>query len=99
MILIIKEHRASQEASTSTSTRMAALAVVNSILALNSLIPALPQSVTNGATDLGTLSAPTYLSGVDGKKSWGDDTVVNTNPYEAGPVTGKYEILCQSDFV
>ena len=68
----------------------AAAAVVNSILALTSLVPALPQSVTNGASILGTLSAPSLsLTGVGGVVSWGSDTVSNTNPYTAGPVTGK----------
>ena len=68
----------------------AAAAVVNSILALNSLAPALPQSVTNGASVLGTLSAPSLsLTGLNGIVSWGSDTVDNTNPYTAGPVTGK----------
>ena len=68
---------------------MAAAAVVNAILALPQLIPALPQSVTNGASVLGTLSAPSLsTTGLGGVISWGSDTVDNTNPYNAGPVTG-----------
>ena len=67
----------------------AAAAVVNAILALPSLVPSLPQSVTNGASDLGTLSAASLsTTGVGGVISWGSDTVDNTNPYTGGPVTG-----------
>ena len=68
----------------------AVAAVANSISALTSLVPALPQSVTNGASVLGTLSAASLsTTGVGGVISWGSDTVDNTNPYVAGPVTGK----------
>lgn len=73
-----------------SSMTTAAAAVVNGILALTSLVPALPQSITNGASVLGTLSAPSLsLTGVGGVISWGSDTVSNTNPYTAGPVSGK----------
>ena len=69
---------------------VAASAVVNGILALSSLVPSLPQTVTNGASILGTLTAPTLsLTGVNGIISWGSDTVNNTDPYTAGPISGK----------
>ena len=69
---------------------VAATAVVNGILALNSLVPALPQTVTNGASTLGLLTTATLsLTGLNGIISWGSDTVDNTNPYTAGPVSGK----------
>ena len=68
----------------------AAVAVADSILALTSLVPALPQTVTNGASVLGTLVAPLLsTTGVGGIITWGSDTVANTNPYTSGPVTGK----------
>ncbi|CAF9905675.1 hypothetical protein IMSHALPRED_003923 [Imshaugia aleurites] len=64
-------------------------AVANAVVALTSLVPSLPQAVTNGASVLGTLTAPTLsLTGVNGIISWGSDTVNNTNPYTAGPVSG-----------
>ena len=73
-----------------TSMTTTAAAVVNAILALTSLVPSLPQSVTNGASVLGLLSAPTLsLIGAGGISSWGSDTVNNTNPYTGGPVSGK----------
>ncbi|CAD6581208.1 MAG: hypothetical protein ASARMPREDX12_000394 [Alectoria sarmentosa] len=59
-----------------------AAAAVASIVALTSLVPSLPQTVTNGASVLGTLSAPSLsLTGVDGIVSWGANTVSNYNPY------------------
>lgn len=59
-----------------------AVAAVASIVALNSLVPSLPQAVTNGASVLGTLAAPNLsTSGVDGIVSWGANTVTNYNPY------------------
>ena len=68
----------------------AAAAVADSIAALTALVPALPQTVTNGASVLGTLAAPLLsTTGVGGIISWGSDTVGNTNPYTSGPVTGK----------
>lgn len=71
----------------------AASAVVSGILALTSLVPSLPQTVTNGASILGTLSAPSLsLTGVNGIISWGSDTVDNTNPYIGGPISGKLHI-------
>lgn len=61
---------------------VAAAAAVASIAALSALVPALPQTVTNGASVLGTLSAPSLsLTGVDGIVSWGANTVSNYNPY------------------
>ncbi|KAK0115055.1 hypothetical protein ONS96_013525 [Cadophora gregata f. sp. sojae] len=56
------------------------------------LINALPQSVTNGATELGTLGAPTlpkFLPGpmLKGGSPWRDRTVWNTNPSDF-PDTG-----------
>lgn len=72
----------------------AASAVVSGILALSSLVPSLPQTVTNGASVLGTLSAPTLsLTGLNGIISWGSDTVANTNPYIGGPVSGKFYLI------
>lgn len=68
----------------------AAFAVVSGILALTSLVPSLPQTSTNGASVLGTLSAPKLsLIGVGGITSWGSDTVASTNPYIGGPISGK----------
>lgn len=67
----------------------AASAVLSGILSLSSLVPSLPQTVTNGASILGTLSAPTLsLTGLNGIISWGSDTVANTNPYIGGPISG-----------
>lgn len=67
-----------------------AAAAVASIVALNALIPALPQAVTNGASVLGTLSAPSLsLTGVDGIVSWGANTVTNYNPYNTDFNSGR----------
>lgn len=60
----------------------AAVAAVASIVSLTSLVPSLPQNITNGASVLGTLSAPKLsLTGVDGIVSWGANTVSNYDPY------------------
>lgn len=68
-----------------------AAAAVASIVALNALVPALPQAVTNGASVLGTLSAPSLsLTGVGGIISWGANTVTNYNPYNTDFNSGKY---------
>lgn len=65
-------------------------AAVASIVALTSLVPALPQTVTNGASVLGTLSAPNLsVTGVDGIVSWGANTVSNYNPYTTDFNSGK----------
>lgn len=67
-----------------------AAAAVASIVALTSLVPSLPQTVTNGASVLGTLSAPSLsLTGVDGIVSWGANTVENYNPYATDFISGK----------
>ena len=59
-----------------------AVAAVASIVALPSLVPSLPQAVTNGASVLGTLQAPNLSTiGVNGVATWGGNTVANTNPY------------------
>ena len=72
-------------------TSAAAAAAVASIAALSSLVPSLPQTVTNGASVLGTLSAPRLsLTGVDGVISWGAHTVSNYNPYLNDFNPGKY---------
>ena len=74
----------------------AAAAVSASISSLTNLVPALSQAVTNGASVLGTLSAPSLsITGVNGVISWGSDTVDNTNPYTAGPVTGKAHVTTE----
>lgn len=71
-------------------TTSAAAAVASSIVALTSLVPALPQAVTNGASVLGTLSAPNLsVTGVDGIVSWGANTVSNYNPYATDFNSGK----------
>ena len=71
----------------------AAAAVSASISSLTNLVPALSQAVTNGASVLGTLAAPSLsITGLNGVISWGSDTVNNTNPYTAGPVTGKSQL-------
>ncbi|KAL9128562.1 MAG: hypothetical protein Q9175_007502 [Cornicularia normoerica] len=60
-----------------------AVAAVASITALSSLVPSLSQTVTNGASTLGTLSATNLsVTGVDGIVSWGANTVSNYNPYD-----------------
>ena len=65
-------------------------AVVASIVALTSLVPSLPQTVTNGASVLGLLSAPSLsTTGVDGIVSWGANTVSNYNPYTTDFNSGK----------
>lgn len=73
------------------SASIAAAAAVASIAALSSLVPSLPQSVTNGASVLGTSSAPNLsLTGVDGIVSWGAKSVGNYNPYLNDFDSGKY---------
>ena len=72
---------------------MAATAVVNSILALSSLVPALPQAVTNGNSILGTLQAPDLSQFVSTSNlpdgfPWGAATASNTNPYTTTPGGG-----------
>ena len=79
---------------------MAAAAVVNGILSLSALIPALPQTVTNGASVLGTLSAPTLSPFLTNNPlpqgfPWASATVSNTNPYTTTPqfeVTRNYNL-------
>ena len=72
-------------------TTSAVAAVASSIVALTSLVPALPQVVTNGASVLGTLSASNLsVTGVDGIVSWGANTVSNYNPYNTDFNSGKY---------
>ena len=67
-----------------------AVAAVASIVALPSLVPSLPQVVTNGASVLGTLQAPNLsTTGLGGIVSWGDKTVSNTNPYSSDFNSGK----------
>lgn len=67
-----------------------AVAAVASIAALSSLVPSLPQTVTNGASLLGTLQAPDLsTSGVGGVVSWGANTVSNYNPYSTDFNSGK----------
>lgn len=71
-----------------------AAAAVASIVALTSLVPSLPQTVTNGGSVLGTLSAPSLsLTGVDGIVSWGAKTVSNYNPYADDFYSGKLDSL------
>lgn len=72
---------------------MAASAVVNSILALSSLVPALPQTSTNGNSVLGTLKAPDLAQFVSTPNlpaglPWGTATASNTNPYTTTPGGG-----------
>lgn len=67
-----------------------AAAAVASIVSLPSLVPSLPQVVTNGASVLGTLQAPNLsISGVGGIVSWGANTVSNYNPYATDFNSGK----------
>jgi FtsP/CotA-like multicopper oxidase with cupredoxin domain len=58
---------------------------------LASTVSLLDQTVTNGPSLLGTLSAPLlpkYLDAAQGLP-WGQDTTRNTNPYTQSPSTGK----------
>ncbi|CAF9904739.1 hypothetical protein IMSHALPRED_000159 [Imshaugia aleurites] len=48
----------------------------------------LPQSVTNGASQLGTLDAATLPLQLS-SSNWGSRTAKNTNPYTDSPTTGK----------
>ena len=67
-----------------------ASAAVASIVALSSLVPSLPQAVTNGASVLGTLQAPNLsTSGLGGIISWVGKTVDNFDPYSTDFSTGK----------
>ena len=67
-----------------------AVAAVASLTALSSLVPSLPQAVTNGASLLGTLQAPNLsTSGVGGVISWSGKTVDNYNPYATDFNSGK----------
>ena len=67
-----------------------AVAAVASIVSLNTLVPALPQAVTNGASVLGTLAAPNLsTTGVDNIISWGSNTVNNYNVYNSDFNSGK----------
>ena len=67
-----------------------AIAAVASIAALSSLVPSLPQAITNGASLLGTLQAPNLsTSGLGGVVSWGANTVSNYNPYSTDFNSGK----------
>lgn len=84
------------------------LAAVKEILSLGALVPSLPQTVTNGASVYGTLSAPTLPSFLtdnplpDGYP-WGLATVENTNPDTttptAGAVTRNYQFNIARDFL
>ncbi|KAL6720298.1 hypothetical protein ACLMJK_002219 [Lecanora helva] len=72
---------------------MAASAVVGGILAMSSLVPSLPQSATNGQSNLGLLSTPAspdFLTNnpLPNGYPWGLDTVANTNPYTNAPNSG-----------
>ena len=67
-----------------------AAAAVASIVSLPSLVPSLPQIVTNGGSVLGTLQAPNLsVTGVNGIVSWGANTVSNYNPYATDFNSGK----------
>ena len=64
------------------------------VLGASTLISSLSQTATNGASVLGTLSAPVLSDFLTDAPlvagfPWGLDTVVNTNPYSQSPVTGK----------
>lgn len=64
---------------------------INAILGAASLIPALPQTATNGLSLLGTLSAPVlsdFLSSSISGFPWGSRTAATTNPFEQSPTTG-----------
>lgn len=68
----------------------AAAAAVASIVSLSSLVPSLSQAVTNGASVLGTLQAPSLsITGLNGIVSWGANTVDNYNPYNTDFNTGR----------
>ena len=67
-----------------------ASAAVASIVALSSLVPSLPQTVTNGASVLGTLQAPNLsTTGLNGVISWAGKTVDNFDPYTTDFSTGR----------
>ena len=71
-----------------------AVAAVASIVALPSLVPSLPQVVTNGASVLGTLQAPNLSTiGLNGVATWGANTVSNYNPYATDFNPGKSTLV------
>lgn len=82
-----------------------ALSLINSILGATSLIPALPQTATNGLSLLGTLQAPLlsdFLSSSISGFPWGSRTAATTNPYEQSPTTGItrfYDFTIQRGFI
>ena len=64
-----------------------------SLLATNSLLSPLDQSITNGMSSLGTLSAPLLPHFLKNNPlpngfPWGTDNTYNTNPYHSSPSTG-----------
>lgn len=61
-------------------------ALLNFTSSLNTTA-SLPQSVTNGASQLGTLDAPTLPYQLLGS-NWGSRTAANTDPYTQPPNTG-----------
>lgn len=74
---------------------VAASAVASGIVALSSLVPSLPQTSTNGNSDLGTLQAPTLSDFVSTPNTpdgfpWGAATASNTNPYKTTPGGGQH---------
>ncbi|MCJ1313936.1 hypothetical protein MMC25_007616 [Agyrium rufum] len=65
------------------------LSFVTSILRATSLVPGLPQHISNGNSTLGTVSpGPPNLPFSVGPPSWGSATPANTNPYTQVPNTG-----------
>ncbi|MCJ1276218.1 hypothetical protein MMC21_004023 [Puttea exsequens] len=72
---------------------MVVSAVANSILKLSTLVGSLSQSVTNGGSELGTLSAPVISPFLTSNPlpngfPWSTATADNTNPYTTTPQFG-----------
>ena len=89
--------------------------VVNAIVRSVSLLTALPQNVTNGRSELGTLNAtllPKFLTNntrLTNGTPWGNKSVTNTNPYavstnpsEKAPITNvtrQYDFTIRRGFI
>ena len=78
-----------------------AVAAVASIASLSSLVPLLPQTVTNGASLLGTLQAANLSTiGVNDIATWGSNTVSNYNVYDVDYNPGKWNpVSIQQDCI
>lgn len=81
--------------------------VIKNIVQSISLVPALSQSATNGASTYGTLQAPLIAAFLTNNPlpqgfPWGSRTANNSNPYENSPTTGvirKYDFTIHRGFI